>query len=279
MSENEQITADDDVAFQLARIRHETGLGSIHHQPVIDSTSDWAISVGKAGRQPLPALFLANRQTRGRGRGTRHWISPPGAMAFSLLVPRPLPLNAPDSGLVALLAADAICETILEQFNLTTQIKWPNDVYLGDAKLAGVLIESAGPDKLVIGCGANICNPTDGLPNATALVQWLPERPAVEPVVTGVVRKLLSGLAGLAAPHERDSEAHDVSGNRFAMLERCRRRDALQGRLVECRMPDESVRGIARGIDDNGGLIVEGAGRQSRVLKTGSVVLLDPPTA
>lgn len=102
---------------------------------------------------PDGVIVLAEQQTAGRGRRGAAWFSPPGeSLAFSILV-RPQEPKALWPRL-ALAAGLAVAEAV-ESCGLQAGIKWPNDVWLGGKKAAGILVE-AGADFAVVGIGLNV---------------------------------------------------------------------------------------------------------------------------
>lgn len=127
------------------------------------STSDLCASLAEAG-EPEGAAVLALRQTGGRGTRGRGWVSPPGALALSVLL-RPRGRMA-EAGQWALLAAVAFAEALTRhapspEAEAAIRLKWPNDVLLGGRKLGGILIDAAAGESgslgwLVIGFGANL---------------------------------------------------------------------------------------------------------------------------
>ena len=265
----------DEFEPDMDRIRECTGVDTIHFKLVVESTNDWAIEAGRVGEVSLPALFLTSEQTHGRGRGDKRWSSPKGSLTFSLLVRRPVPVESAHAGLVALIAADAICEAIKEVCGLQSAIKWPNDVYLNDRKLAGILIESVGTTMLVIGCGLNVSNPTDDLPHATNLSNALSSRPSIEAILIGIVQRMNEGVSGLERELSPDvtnsSERNGLTGK---MLDRCRSRDWLLGRLIKHSSSNETLSGTSLGFSDDGGLVMEFEGKERRIVRTGSISVL-----
>ncbi len=226
----------------------------------------------------MPALFLASEQRRGRGRGDNEWISSQGSLTFSLLVARPVPLNDSRGGMVALLAADSICETVEELCQLSPKIKWPNDVYLNDRKLAGILIESVGATMVVIGCGVNVTNSTDRVPFATNLASLTTTPPSMQVILTGITRRIIVGLTTIAndsgSLNDRLKSTKKPNGCDRDLVARCQSRDWLSGRLIECATPTESVYGTARGFSPDGGLVIEIERGHRRVVSTGSITVL-----
>ncbi len=138
----------------------------IERHDTLDSTSDACVARAKLG-EAAGLVIMANRQTSGRGRSGRSWQSPPGNLYVSVLL-RP-DAAAATSGLWSLLAGLALAEALQPFLPPATRavLKWPNDVLIGEAKLAGVLIDAAIEQArfswLVIGFGANLASsPTFG---------------------------------------------------------------------------------------------------------------------
>ncbi len=112
-------------------------------------------------RLPEGAVAVADHQSGGRGRSGRTWEDTPGeALLLSLLLrPRPSPHLAQ----LALVAGHATAEAVSHATGLETALKWPNDVLLDDAKVAGILLE-AHADTVVCGIGVNVLQPVARLP-------------------------------------------------------------------------------------------------------------------
>ncbi|HTR15732.1 MAG TPA: biotin--[acetyl-CoA-carboxylase] ligase [Acetobacteraceae bacterium] len=126
----------------------------------LPSTSDTCIALARQGEAEGLAV-LARRQTAGRGRGGRAWSAPAGNLNLSILLrPRWEAAEAAQWALLAGVALHAAVAPLLSDPS-ALRLKWPNDLLLDGAKLAGILVESAiGPDGtldwLVIGIGVNI---------------------------------------------------------------------------------------------------------------------------
>src|ERR1700722_11893928 len=123
----------------------------------IGSTNDRALLMGEKGALD-GTVWVAENQTRGRGRQGRSWISSEGkGLAFSVLL-RPA-LSFQEASELTLAAAVAVA-LALEKWKLKPRIKWPNDVYLGGRKVCGILTETRGKqDKMafaVLGIGVNL---------------------------------------------------------------------------------------------------------------------------
>jgi BirA family biotin operon repressor/biotin-[acetyl-CoA-carboxylase] ligase len=206
------------------------------HLREIDSTNARARALAAAGA-PHGTLVTAAAQTAGRGRQGRRWETQPCAALLCSLIVRELdPLLSLRAGLaVADIAGGA------------ARVKWPNDVLVDGAKLAGVLVEGRPHEGwAVIGIGVNVASAPEGL-GATAL-----GRDDVETVLAELLAALEQRLAEPAT----------------ATLAALRERDALRGQPVRW----DSGEGVAEGIDESGGLLVATASGP-RVLSAGEVHL------
>ncbi len=140
---------------------------ALNFYPVIDSTNAELARRLAAGETRQPLLLLAEMQTAGRGRRGRDWFSPYAAsLSLSLSVQVETGANALQ-GLS--LAVGVVIKEVLEQQGVKgVQLKWPNDLYLNNAKLGGILIELSGdfsgPCNLVVGVGLNVFSPQQALP-------------------------------------------------------------------------------------------------------------------
>jgi len=214
------------------------------------STLDVAHRLGAEGA-PSGTLVLADTQTAGRGRHGRSWTSERGAGIWLTLVERPSDLSALE--VLSLRIGSALADALDAFVDSAVQLKWPNDVYVDDRKLAGILVEArwrdSTPEWVAIGIGINI------------------QPPATEARAIGV-RRGTSRLAVLDAiiPGARGAAALRgplTSGE----IDSFSRRDLSRGRA--CVQP---VEGIVRGIDARGGLVVD-VGTDSVAVRSGSLVL------
>lgn len=136
--------------------------------PELDSTNTELMRRARAG-QTEPSLLVAERQTAGRGRLGRVWLDGDGAEAVgsSLKFSLGLPLQRQDWSGLSLAVGIAVAESLLHAANLPLSavhlgLKWPNDLWQGEHKLGGILIETFGqtlPRYVVIGIGINITPP------------------------------------------------------------------------------------------------------------------------
>ncbi|WP_287787016.1 biotin--[acetyl-CoA-carboxylase] ligase [Acidiphilium sp.] len=166
----------------------------------LPSTSDLCVARARAGEAEGLAI-VAGQQTKGRGRGQRVWLSPPGNLALSALLRPRTPLAI--AGQWALLAGVALFEAlaaIAPALAVELRLKWPNDVMLTGAKLAGILIEGATDaaghsDWLVLGFGANLVA-APAFPDRRTIA--LAER-MTPPAPIALAERILGGLAAWGA--------------------------------------------------------------------------------
>ncbi len=130
-----------------------SGFGEVRWLSEIDSTNRYLIDEARAGA-PTGLVVVADHQTSGRGRLGRTWVAPPGASLLVSLLLRPT--VAPDRRHLLVMAAGlAMAEAVEAETGVVAGLKWPNDLLVGEHKLAGILAEAAG-DALVVGIGVNI---------------------------------------------------------------------------------------------------------------------------
>lgn len=160
----------------------------------LGSTSDLCRTLAIAG-EPGPLAILARRQTQGRGTRGREWVSPAGNLFLSVLLRSRE--QARDVGQWSLLAGVALAEALLPLLpdRAALRLKWPNDVLLAGAKLAGILVESsAKPDStldwLVIGIGVNLATAPELPDRRTAAVAQVATPPAAEDMARLVLARL-----------------------------------------------------------------------------------------
>jgi BirA family biotin operon repressor/biotin-[acetyl-CoA-carboxylase] ligase len=222
----------------------------------IDSTNAELMRRARAGRTE-PVLLVAEHQTAGRGRLGRPWHSaqPQGESAgpSSLMFSLGLPLAPRDWSGLSLAVGVSVAESLDPSGEAKVALKWPNDLWVDDRKLVGILIETAMPQGaqaavpappryVVIGIGINI-GPRDGDGMRTPpawLRQWRPDARAPEV------------LAELAAPLVRSVQGFEARG--FApFAERFAARDALRGREVQL---SDGTTGLCEGVAWGGELQV-----------------------
>jgi BirA family transcriptional regulator, biotin operon repressor / biotin---[acetyl-CoA-carboxylase] ligase len=140
--------------------------GSVHMLDEVGSTNDYAL--GLAGKH-VTSVVVARLQTGGRGRFRRQWFSDEGSLTASLLLFAGAP-DFPRPSFLVHLAGLALSRAVEQTAAIGTQIRWPNDVMVGEKKLAGILCEGRR-SAVAVGIGLNVNQeqfPED-LPEAVSL--------------------------------------------------------------------------------------------------------------
>jgi BirA family biotin operon repressor/biotin-[acetyl-CoA-carboxylase] ligase len=143
-------------SINVERLLQATFVARVESHQTLGSTNDRARQCAAEGGQ-LPLLVVAETQTSGRGRGGNSWWTGPGSLAFTLLLDvGDLRIDRRDSPLVALAVAVAVAEMAAGRLpDRRVGIHWPNDVFVDDRKLAGILVETLSSRLYVIGVGIN----------------------------------------------------------------------------------------------------------------------------
>jgi BirA family biotin operon repressor/biotin-[acetyl-CoA-carboxylase] ligase len=228
------------------------------HFRITDSTNERARELARAGA-PGGTVVTAAEQTAGRGRRGRGWAAPPGRALLYSAILRPLERG---HGLLPLAVPLAVCDAVESVAPVQCRVKWPNDVWIGERKVAGVLIEAHPPDWAVIGIGLNVAVEEDDFPDD---LRW----PATS-VGHGVTI-----AAALAALNDKLGEWVDAGSG--GILDTFRRRDALRGREVSWQGAGGNVTsgsGVAQGIDQRGNLLVDADSSEQLSLGAGEVQLV-----
>jgi BirA family transcriptional regulator, biotin operon repressor / biotin---[acetyl-CoA-carboxylase] ligase len=237
----------------------------------LPSTNDWLLERAREGA-PAGVVAVADHQSAGRGRLGRRWEAPPGRCLLVSVLLRPA---APVAQLftctaaVALATSDA-CRLLA---GVEVGVKWPNDLVIEDEKVAGVLAESdatapggrPGSVAVVVGVG---CNVDWHPPGATSIAAHAEVAVGRDPLLEA----MLSGLAARAP-------LLDTEAGRRATLEELRARCVTLGRGVRVeRAAARPFVGVARGLDDEGRLVVATEAGDVAVA-AGDVVHLRPAVA
>ena len=244
------------------------GAWDIHRLDEVGSTNAYVRDQARQGA-PAGLVAVADHQTAGRGRLDRRWESPPGANLLVSFLLRP-DCGAEDihlcGGAVALAGADACREVA----GVEPVLKWPNDLLLDGAKLAGVLAEAefagATLNAVVVGIGINVAWPGPPAAGGTCLDD-------VNPTTEPFDRQIL--LLRLLKALEPRCELLEKAVGRRNLADEVRRRCATLGQQVRVILGDEEFIGRADAIDDAGRLVV-GTGSGSRAVSAGDVVHLRP---
>jgi len=231
-----------------------------------DSTNQRLLEWAGEGA-PHGASCIAEAQSAGRGRQGRNWTSESGQGLFASLLLRPERALAGVSSfslVVALAVAGALRETGL----CRAQLKWPNDIWWRERKLAGILLEARGGSNpmVVVGLGLNLWTPSGGWPaELRDRAIALEEGPLTPPVAAEIWGEVLNQL-------EPRWELYSVEG--FAAFQQeWRASDLLMGRAVEIEEGGHRLRAQVDGVDPQGRLLVRLDDGRKRALEAGEVHL------
>jgi len=237
--------------------RHRISLGDIRHEALSDtsSTNTECLARARAGDGGL-LWVTAERQTGGRGRRGRPWVSERGNLYASLLLIDPAPMERLASLPLAIaVAVHQAVRSVLPPGAQPLEVKWPNDILIGRKKTCGILVEAErladGRHAVVIGIGIN--------------VSVMPDSP-IYPVTC------LRDQGSAASPEElfahlfaSMAEVLDIWNEGQGIAEVTARWRAVAcgiGEKITVNLPDRSISGYFAGIDDNGLLMLDtGTGR------------------
>jgi BirA family biotin operon repressor/biotin-[acetyl-CoA-carboxylase] ligase len=218
--------------------------------------------------EPPGLVVVTDHQTAGRGRLDRGWETPAGvALTFSALVDPDVP-DARGPWL-PLLAGLAVADAVRRTTGVEATLKWPNDVLVGERKLAGILVERiapAGRPVAVVGIGLNVHQTVLPVAGATSLAL---EGSAADPadLLHAVLERLAAELSDWRA----------AAGDPARLLPAYTRACSTLGRRVTVHLPgDRTLSGLAESIDAMGRLVVVGEAGERAAVGAGDVVHVRP---
>ena len=213
----------------------------------IDSTNRFARDALRDGSLNAPSLIVASRQTSGVGRGGNQWFSPDGCLMFTLVVPMPT-----DEHLLPLKTGITIAKAIEPLVRIPPKVKWPNDVYLGERKLGGILIEiiQAEIPVAIIGVGLNCqvdfsAATSDVRERAVSLHELARFDDPEECAPESVLIRILKGFNSIFSTETIEHETFQKESTRYSLLD---------GRSICIESGGKQIEGICDGITPNGSL-------------------------
>jgi BirA family biotin operon repressor/biotin-[acetyl-CoA-carboxylase] ligase len=240
-------------APQLEQIPRQTFVRQVEFRQTLRSTSDLALELARGTDLATPLLVLAEHQTHGRGRGNNRWWSATGSLTFSLVVDLPAARSANyPSPQVSLASALSVCLAIKDLVpHVHPGIKWPNDVFLGGRKLAGILVEipHAARPRTIVGVGVNMNNSLRSAPielqhSGVSLLDATGQAHSRIDLLVSYLNHFKATLALLAS---------DTAGLADEWQSLC----LVTGKSVEVRAGKRQISGTCLGIDHEGALVVE----------------------
>ena len=226
----------------------------------------------EAGRQAMHGAaeglcVVAREQTEGRGRQQRSWISPADAGLYFSIVLRPASLRERAWPLLTLMAAISVRDALSETCGLETDIKWPNDIMVGERKLCGILAETIETETgraVVLGIGINLDErafPPELEAIATSVSSATGKMPDAETLMQSLIRAL----------DERYKILQAASGEEEILSEWSRRSSYASNRHVRATLATETFEGWTRGLEPDGALRVETSTGEIRIVRAGDI--------
>jgi BirA family biotin operon repressor/biotin-[acetyl-CoA-carboxylase] ligase len=226
-------------------------LARVEHHPTLTSTNDHARELAAQSPAELPLLVVADEQTAGRGRGANRWWTGPGSLACSLLFdPAARGIERRYHSMIALAAAVAIVDATSPLVDARPiGVHWPNDVFVSDRKLAGILVEALPDGRHILGIGCNVNNSLAAAPAelqaiATSLADLTGRTQHRTAFLLGVLERLHANLDLLASSPASLGERAD---------QLCLQR----GRRLTIESGARRTTGICAGIAPDGALLLE----------------------
>ena len=262
----------DEARLRKALLREKAPWANVR---VVDEAVSTNLDLVAQARDGAPSgsVLIANFQSAGRGRQGRTWSAPPGTgVAVSVLL-HPVDVEPVRWGWLPLLAGLGVAEGLLRYPGVPAWLKWPNDVLIGDGKVAGILaerIDSPRGPAVVIGIGINVHSEARDLPVPSATSLALQARAAASggPLSrTEVVRSCLTALGERYLTWQRGETDEELASSyraRCATIGRRVRVELVRGAPME---------GVATGVDSGGRLVVRTDSRV-QIVGAGDVIHL-----
>jgi BirA family biotin operon repressor/biotin-[acetyl-CoA-carboxylase] ligase len=261
-------------ALDVVRVRHDlVGPGRpLTRLDVVETTGSTnadLLTRHSAGEDIDGAVLIAEHQSAGRGRNGRAWSTPPRSqIALSVgIAARDVPTTA--WGWVPLLTGVAVVDAVRATTGVDANLKWPNDVLVGEGKLAGILAEVAAPDPvIVVGLGLNV----------TLTAEEAPDPRATSLLMLGSTMLDRSALLGavLAELTVRIDRWRSAGGPDATLVADYRRRSVTLGTRVRVLLPgDREIIGVATDLDESGQLSID-TGAQTVTVSAGDITHLRP---
>ncbi|MEW2741821.1 bifunctional biotin--[acetyl-CoA-carboxylase] ligase/biotin operon repressor BirA [Providencia sp. PROV130] len=221
-------------------------------EPVIDSTNQYMLE--RIAELKSGDTCLAEYQSAGRGRRGRQWISPFGCNLYLSMYWRLEQGPAAAVGL-SLVVGIVIAEVLNRISQEKVKVKWPNDLYMNDKKLAGILVELTGKTgdaaHIIIGVGINIGMNNNNIESSKSITQeWSSLRDEVE----NIERNELS--ANIIKSLRESLVIFENEGLK-PFLERWFKLDNFLNRSVKLLIGNDIITGIERGVNDQGALLLQ----------------------
>ena len=240
------------------RLRVPDFVARVEYSQSIDSTNDAARRLAVEVPPGAGLLVVAEEQTAGRGRGANKWWTGAGSLAFSLLFdPSRYAIETRFSCMVPLAAAVAIVDVVTRRMGTpAVGIRWPNDVYIGPRKLAGILVEALADGRQILGIGLNANNSlAEAPPEVASLAASLVDELGGLLDKTELLAELLTGLDEVFLKLGNDRQELAAIADELCLQ---------RGQPLTIQAGEERVGGVCAGIADDGAVLLDTpAGRRA----------------
>jgi BirA family biotin operon repressor/biotin-[acetyl-CoA-carboxylase] ligase len=231
----------------------------------IDSTNTEALKQAKLGADE-GLCIVARRQTAGRGRYGRAWISDADAGLYFSIVLRPK-IETRFLPLITLMTAVAAHDTLEETYKIECDIKWANDIHVRDKKICGILAETSDTPKglaVVVGIGINL--KSSNFPPEIAEIATSVEAETGRKINSA---ELLEALTRFLDYHYEI--LRQAGGAEKIRREWTRRSSYAAGKNVRVFLENETLCGATDGIEENGALRVRTGAGETRIIQAGDI--------
>ncbi len=231
----------------------------------LDSTNTEAINQAKRGANE-GLCIVAKRQTAGRGRQGRIWVSPENAGLYFSIILRPK-IEMRFMPLLTLMSAVAVYEVLREFYQLKPDIKWANDVHVNEKKICGILAESTETNKglaVIVGIGINLKS-SNFPPELNKIATSI----ETETNYTPNLEKLLEWLTGKFSKFYKIF--NETNGAKNICDEWKKRSTYAFGKEVRAVLENEIISGKTCGIEVNGALRIEQSDGTIAIIQAGDV--------
>ena len=237
----------------------------------IDSTQSQALKMANESKNN-GTIVIAEKQTGGRGRSGRKWISPKGGIWFSIILHPKFDIS--NTTLFPIAASLALSNAIEKTCSVSTELKWPNDLTIVGKKLAGMLVdasfESNKIENLILGVGINFDVNTKEIekilkktPNYYGVSSLNEQKNKCKPIE--LIQSFLSEL---------EQVYEELNSNQTnKIISKWTKKSSTIGKKIEIDTNDGKVTGEAIKIDNDGGLLIKNKGKTHKVI-AGDVIHL-----
>ena len=253
-----QLKSSPDVLFPWEFKGRE---GHILYFPEVTSTMDIARDLARKNC-PDFTVVIAGRQTGGRGRLKRRWLSDDGGLYFTMVLRPPIPLQL--SFRINFLASLTLAKVIREMLKIDAMVKWPNDILVNERKISGMLSElEAEADRVFfinIGMGINVNNDPSGVePEASSLSKIMGREISRKDLLVRFLEEFSSRMK------KTDFDS---------VISEWKKYTVTLGRYVRIVTQREESEGLVVDVDENGSLVLELADGERKKIIYGDCFLV-----